>query len=121
MTNKRTWLVLGAASIIGRAFAREAAEAGNDIILLGKEVDDLKLATLDLQARSPDVAVTYMEMDPANVDSFGDIIAKCEETTQNIISVFSALETAYTQKNAARIWEKSKICSKSTIFRKSAF
>ena len=36
MTNKRTWLVLGAASIIGRAFAREAAEAGNDIILLGK-------------------------------------------------------------------------------------
>ena len=102
MTNKRTWLVLGAASIIGRAFAREAAEAGNDIILLGKEVDDLKLATLDLQARSPDIAVTYMEMDPANIDSFGDIIAKCEETTQNIISVFSALETAYTQKECGK-------------------
>ena len=102
MTNKRTWLVLGATSMVGRAFAREAAEAGNDIILLGKEVDDLKLAALDLQARSPDVEVSFMEMDPVNVDSFGDIIAKCEETTQNIISVFSALETAYTQKECGK-------------------
>lgn len=102
MTNKRTWLVLGGTSMVGRAFAREAAQAGNDIILLGKETEDLILAADDLKARYPAVTVSFEELDPANVESFGKVVEKCETAAQNIISVFSSLETAYTQKECGK-------------------
>lgn len=101
-TNKRTWLVLGGTSMVGRAFAREAAKAGNDVILLGKETEDLALAADDLHARYPNVKVICEELDPSNVESFGKVVEKCEAETQNIISVFSALETAYTQKECGK-------------------
>ena len=36
MTEKRTWLILGGTSAVGRSFARAAAKRGNDIFFLGK-------------------------------------------------------------------------------------
>lgn len=102
MNNKRTWIVLGGASVIGRAFAREAAKSGNDIILLGPKSEDLDLALADIKARYPNVNVITEELDTANLDSFSKTVEKCEAAAQNIISVFSALETAYTQKECGR-------------------
>lgn len=102
MNNKRTWIVLGGTCVIGRAFAREAAKAGNDVILLGKDDDDLTLSANDIKARYPEVDVATLPLDTANLDSLLKTAGQCEETAKNIISVFSALETAYTQKECGR-------------------
>lgn len=102
MNNKRTWIILGGSGVIGRAFAREAAKNGNDVILLGKAGDDLTLAADDVRARYPDVEVSTIDLDTSNLDSFVKTVEKCEAAAKNIISVFSALETAYTQKECGR-------------------
>ena len=102
MNNKRTWVVLGATCVIGRAFAREAAKAGNDLILLGKDDDDLTLSANDIRARYPDVGVTTLPLDTANLESLSKTAEQCESVAKNIISVFSALETVYTQKECGK-------------------
>lgn len=48
---KRTWLVLGASSAIARAFARAAAASGADIVLAGRDLDDLAASAADLGVR----------------------------------------------------------------------
>ena len=48
MNNKRTWIVLGGTCVIGRSFAREAAKAGHDIILLGKLQEDYLKMEIEL-------------------------------------------------------------------------
>lgn len=102
MNNKRTWIVLGGTDIIGRCFAREVAKTGNDVILLGKSRDDLMLTADDLRARYPEVDVVTMELDTSNLDSFSKTVEQCEAAAKNIISVFSALETVYTQKECGK-------------------
>ena len=47
-----TWLVLGASSAIARAFARVAAEAGDAVILAGRDRADLEACAADLAIRS---------------------------------------------------------------------
>lgn len=102
MNNKRTWIVLGATGVIGRAFARLAAQEGNDVILTGKSSEDMTLAARDVRARYPDVDVSVVELDTGDLESFPKTVAQCEETAKNIISVFSALETVYSQKECGR-------------------
>ena len=102
MNNKRTWIVLGGTCVIGRAFAREVAKAGNDVILLGKDDEDLVLSANDIRARYPDVDVVTLPLDTGNLDSLSKTAEQCEKTAKNIISVFSALETVYTQKECGR-------------------
>jgi decaprenylphospho-beta-D-erythro-pentofuranosid-2-ulose 2-reductase len=51
MTMERAWLVLGGSSAIARAFARVAAEAGADVILAGRDLEDLERSARDLQVR----------------------------------------------------------------------
>ena len=102
MNNKRTWIILGGTGVIGRAFAREAAKNGHDVILLGKSDEDLTRAADDVHARYADVDVLTTELDTSNLDSFSKTVEQCETAAKNIISVFSALETAYTQKECGR-------------------
>src|SRR5665213_3395682 len=45
-------LVIGASSSIGRAVAREWALTGSDIILAGRDLDDLNRTAADLRIRS---------------------------------------------------------------------
>jgi decaprenylphospho-beta-D-erythro-pentofuranosid-2-ulose 2-reductase len=45
-------LVIGASSSIARAISREWALAGSDIILAGRDLDDLKRTAMDLRIRS---------------------------------------------------------------------
>ncbi len=47
-----TWLVLGASSAIARAFARVAAASGADIVLAGRDRQDLDASAADLRVRS---------------------------------------------------------------------
>lgn len=47
-----TWLVLGGSSTIARAFARAAAESGDDVILAGRDRADLAATAADVAIRS---------------------------------------------------------------------
>jgi len=49
---KETWLILGASSSVARAFARAAAEDGADIILAGRDMDDMTLSAEDVSIRT---------------------------------------------------------------------
>jgi short-subunit dehydrogenase len=51
MTLERAWLVLGGSSAIARAFARVAAEAGSDLLLAGRDIEDLERTACDLRVR----------------------------------------------------------------------
>ncbi len=51
MTLERAWLVLGGSSAIARAFARVAAEAGSDLLLAGRDTEDLERTACDLRVR----------------------------------------------------------------------
>jgi decaprenylphospho-beta-D-erythro-pentofuranosid-2-ulose 2-reductase len=51
VTLDRAWLVLGGSSAIARAFARVAAEAGSDVILAGRDLEDLERTARDLSVR----------------------------------------------------------------------
>lgn len=102
MTEKRTWLILGGTSAVGRSFARAAAKRGDDILFLGKEEDDLKLSAEDIRVRYPGTTVGIQELDTSNPDSFAKTVETCEAEAKNIISVFSALETAYSQKECGK-------------------
>ncbi|MBY0432008.1 MAG: SDR family NAD(P)-dependent oxidoreductase [Rhodospirillales bacterium] len=49
--NSETWVILGASSSIGRAFAREAAAQGADIVLAGRDLEDIERSAADLRIR----------------------------------------------------------------------
>lgn len=49
---KQTWLVLGGSSSVARAFAGVAAEDGADIILAGRDMDDLNATASDIAIRT---------------------------------------------------------------------
>ncbi|KTC85762.1 SDR family NAD(P)-dependent oxidoreductase [Legionella drozanskii] len=49
--NKRTWLILGATSIIAEEFAHLAAQAGNSLILVARNREQLAVIAADIQLR----------------------------------------------------------------------
>jgi short-subunit dehydrogenase len=50
MSEPQNWVILGASSAIGRAFARAAAARGGDVILAGRDMDDLARTQADIVA-----------------------------------------------------------------------
>jgi len=48
MSGGQTWFILGASSAIARAFAREAAARGADVVLAGRDDDDLRRTAADI-------------------------------------------------------------------------
>jgi short-subunit dehydrogenase len=66
-----TWLVLGASSAIARAFARAAAERGADVVLAGRDMEDLARSAADLALRSGRRATTlaFDALDPGAIDA----------------------------------------------------
>ncbi|MEL7344501.1 MAG: SDR family NAD(P)-dependent oxidoreductase, partial [Pseudomonadota bacterium] len=68
-----TWIVLGATSTMARAFSRMAAEKGHDVILAGRDIDDLERQAGDLSLRFGIVAKA-MAFDARDAKTFGPII-----------------------------------------------
>jgi short-subunit dehydrogenase len=54
----QTWLILGASSAIARAFAREAAARGADVILAGRDTEDLARTAADIVIATGRTATT---------------------------------------------------------------
>lgn len=51
MSERPLWLVLGASSSVARAFARQAAEDGADLILAGRDIRDIDRIAADARIR----------------------------------------------------------------------
>ncbi len=87
-TQRQTWLVLGASSSVARAFARVAAEDGADVILAGRDTDDLERPAADIAART-DRTAEVLAFDAADVAAHEKFAAKVA-TRSGVMNVFLA-------------------------------
>src|SRR3954454_18029336 len=71
-----TWLVLGGSSSIARAFALEAAAQGCNVLLAGRDRDDLDRSAADIHIRH-NVAVDVVEFDAETIDTHAACVAHC--------------------------------------------
>ena len=87
-----TWLILGSSSSIARAFARKAAHQGFDVILAGRDLDDLERTACDVGVRIgrraeivPFVATAF--------DDHGAFVERCRglAPTLNVCLVFGLM------------------------------
>lgn len=75
---RETWLVLGASSAIARAFARVAAAAGADVLLAGRDRDDLARTAADIRIRTGRRAES-IGFDATDIASHADVIARARD------------------------------------------
>lgn len=54
------WIVLGATSAMGRAFARAAAEAGGAVALAGRDIDDMDATATDINLTADADSVVWL-------------------------------------------------------------
>lgn len=87
--NRKCWVIAGATSAIAKAFSRIVAEAGHDVILLGRDVDKLKSLEADLSIRYS-ATVNHLNFDAVDVDQHDAIAAACIALTDKPISVLIA-------------------------------
>ncbi|MBL8837787.1 MAG: SDR family NAD(P)-dependent oxidoreductase [Alphaproteobacteria bacterium] len=73
-----TWLVLGGSSAIARSFARAAAGDGADLLLAGRDRDDLDLSAADLRIRTQR-RVEVVDFDALDFDSHAGTIRRAKE------------------------------------------
>lgn len=92
---RRTWLVLGASSSVGRAFARLAAQQGADIVLAGRDTDDLNRTAADVALRTG-ASVDVMLFDAADFDSHAAFAADCARR-DSALDVFLLFGTMHEQ------------------------
>jgi len=67
-----TWIILGASSAMGRAFARRVAREGHSVILAARDVADTERTALDCSARGAPMAKA-IAVDMRDADSFQPI------------------------------------------------
>ncbi len=95
-----TWLILGASSSVARAFAGEVARQGCDVILAGRDLDDLGRTAGDIRVRTGQRA-EVVPFDALAFDEHGAFAQRCRELACpfNVFLVFglmppqAALET----------------------------
>jgi short-subunit dehydrogenase len=73
---RRTWVVLGASSSIGRAFARLAAAEGCNIVLAGRDMDDLRRTAADVALRA-NCRADAVRFDAAAMDEHAKFVDDC--------------------------------------------
>ncbi|HEX2113298.1 MAG TPA: SDR family NAD(P)-dependent oxidoreductase, partial [Alphaproteobacteria bacterium] len=97
MSAPETWLVLGASSAIARAFARVAASEGADVILAGRDRDDLDKTAADIAIRSGRRALV-VDFDALDYGSHAALMARAkQEAGAGTLNVFLAFGTMPSQ------------------------
>ena len=88
----QTWLVLGASSSVARAFALAAAEDGADVLLAGRDIDDMERTAKDLGARTGRKAEA-LAFDAEDTASHADFVAQCRRKSDflNVVLAFGAM------------------------------
>jgi short-subunit dehydrogenase len=74
----KTWVILGASSSVGRAFARQAAAKGANVILAGRDAEDLARTAQDITARF-DVTAISLPFDADDYETHETLINALEE------------------------------------------
>ncbi|QHQ33671.1 SDR family NAD(P)-dependent oxidoreductase [Algicella marina] len=69
------WFILGASSAMARAFGRHLADEGAAIVLLGRDMEDLKRSAEDLHLRGAE-SVEILAFDLRDSSSFGPALAR---------------------------------------------
>ena len=82
----KTWLILGGSSSVARAFARHAATAGANILLAGRDVQELRITAQDVKIRY-NVSVEVLYFDAEESDSHDDL-ARYIDATPGHIGIF---------------------------------
>jgi NADP-dependent 3-hydroxy acid dehydrogenase YdfG len=83
-----TWLILGGSSSVARAFAFEVARLGADVLLAGRDMEDLARTAADLNIRTGRKA-TPVEFDASAADSHADFVETCRGKAERL-NVFLA-------------------------------
>lgn len=87
--SKKCWIIAGATSEIATRFAHVAAEKGDQIILLGRNIQKLSDIQNDLQVRYH-ADVNYIAFDAEKTNEHEAIAKKCIESAQHPISLLIA-------------------------------
>jgi short-subunit dehydrogenase len=89
---RETWLVLGGSSSVARAFARLAAESGCDIIIAGRDMDDLRHTATDIAIRT-DRRVDAVAFDAEALGGHQKFVAECRKKAEflNVFIAFGAM------------------------------
>ncbi len=92
MSDNRTWLVLGASSSVARAFALAAAEDGADVLLAGRDIDDMERTAADIGVRTGRKAEA-LAFDAGEISSHADFVAQCQGKADflNVFLAFGAM------------------------------
>lgn len=96
MNAPETWLVLGASSAIARAFARVAAADGADVILAGRDREDLERSAADTALRGGRRAV-MVDFDALDYGSHAALIARAKAEAAGTLNIFLAFGTMPSQ------------------------
>lgn len=91
-TTDETWLILGASSSIGRAFGRLAAAEGADVLLAGRDTDDLERTAADIRARTGR-HVEVLPFDAVAIDTHARFVSDCTARTDtlNVFLLFGTM------------------------------
>lgn len=89
---KHTWVILGASSSIGRAFARQAAAEGADVILAGRDTDDMQRIAADVALRSGQQA-EVLYFDAQAMGQHEEFVEKCvrRDGSIDVMLLFGAM------------------------------
>ncbi|MFW6027368.1 MAG: SDR family oxidoreductase [bacterium] len=85
----QTWLILGGSSSIARAFARLVAAEGADVLLAGRDIEDLRRTAADLRVRGG-VPARTMEFDARALDTHDAFVRACRQRAEGRLNVFVA-------------------------------
>jgi len=96
VTSRKTVLVLGGSSDIGRATARAFAKAGYDVGLAGRDVAALEPDAADLRARyNVEVGISRFDvLDTASFDSFVSGLPVLPDVVISIVGLLGTQDTA---------------------------
>jgi decaprenylphospho-beta-D-erythro-pentofuranosid-2-ulose 2-reductase len=87
--SSETWLVLGASSTVARAFARAAAARGAQLLLAGRDVEDIETSARDLAIRS-NVRAEALAFDATAYDRHRHFAEACRAKANGRLNVFLA-------------------------------
>lgn len=85
----RTWCIFGASSPIARAYARIAAQEGHQVILIGRDAEDLEISAQDLQQRFQANA-TFIVQDLEDCAQHPALVEKIAAQAEHPLSCFLA-------------------------------
>ena len=78
---KRQWIICGATSVIAEEFAKIAAQAGHDLLLVGKDEPQLQIIACDLQLR---YSITCQVMVQNFCNNLENLIKHIKHSTQEL-------------------------------------